>query len=363
MGSGGDSEIHVMSEEGQETLLALVSLCLLFIISTNALVIWLFCTHRSLRIVSNYYVLSLCVANLLAGGVGLPTEIMAFYVSNPSTTSCRVFEYAIHAIDCAEIYSLVLIAYDRRRVILGKPKTQSSSSRWPHVLAIGITWLLSLAYGARAPLMYDIAEYVVSDGNETTVIKECGVELHTGTHVTPQQILIAVDYVILFVFPLLLMSGFYAAVVHKLKEQTHGHSYNRRLKVLRIVLTLVLLFFLCNLPSRTLDVYVYLGPGPFPHEKVTREIFDLVKAINFGLNVVVYALVNDSYRQALKKSLRRVRRKCCPSRVGPEVIGTIATDAGSYTYNSGPPVTVAPTQTVRSTVPEVSVPSKQTVHH
>ncbi len=284
---------------GQIAIFFLDIACILLIIGANVFVISLFLFQKKLRIASNYYIISLCGANLMAGCFGLPAEMMVFFYNEFQSLSCQTFQYFIHVIDCAEIYSLVLISHDRRRVVLSKQLQHHSTSMRRALAAISVTWLVSVLYGVRAPFLYTVDAYVVDSG---TNITECGIT-HYGDH---RDVLgawfIALDFLFLFLAPLLVIVALYASLVHQLRKRSMPQQSQGRVpKVVQVVSSVVAVFFVCNIPTRILDIYVFLGPGVYVGEKITREICDLVKFASFGLNVIVYVLINDGFRSSARK--------------------------------------------------------------
>ncbi len=314
---------------GQIAILVLDIACILLIIGANVFVIVLFLSQKKLRIASNYYIISLCGANLLAGCFGLPAEMMVFFSQGHRAMACRIFQYFIHVIDCAEIYSLVLISYDRRRVVLSKLQHHSTSMRRA-VAAISVTWFASVLYGFRAPFMYSVDLYVIESGVN---ISECGIT-HYGDHRdTLSRWFIALDFLLLFLLPLVVIAALYVSLVQQLRRKNVDQSsHDRTAKVIRIVSSVIGVFFVCNVPTRVLDIYVFLGPGIFYGEEVTREVFDLIKFSNFGLNVIIYVLVNDGFRSSAHKIFARMRNACRGQKIQPVVavaVGVSVTEGNS----------------------------------
>ncbi len=288
--------------------------CILLITGANLFAISLFCLNKQLRIASNYYVMSLCGANLLAGCLGLPAEMLIFFSNNFRDIACRTFQYFIHVIDGAEIYSLVLISHDRRWVLLNKVQHHSTSVRRAAV-AIATTWLAFVLYGFRAPFMYNMETYII---NHAVNITECGMSFYGDHWDVVNRWFIVLDFLILFLVPLTVIIALYASLVQRLRrESMEQHSRERVAKVIRIVSAVICVFFFCNIPSRVLDLYVFLGPGVFRGEPVAREICDLVKFANFGLNVIVYVLLNDGFRSSAIKQLTRMRNTCRMIKIQP----------------------------------------------
>jgi len=90
-----------------EVLVALLAVC------GNALVIYVFCTNRSLRKYRNYYIVALAFADLLVGLFGIPFAILANLGLPRNLYGC-LFTVSILLVLCTvSILCLLAVSIDR----------------------------------------------------------------------------------------------------------------------------------------------------------------------------------------------------------------------------------------------------------
>lgn len=90
----------------------------IFAIVGNAMVIIVFKRERRLRRRTNYYIVSLAIADFLVGILGIPFAIMASYGLPPNLYAC-LFTVSLLVVLCTvSIFCLVAVSVDRYWAIL-----------------------------------------------------------------------------------------------------------------------------------------------------------------------------------------------------------------------------------------------------
>lgn len=104
--------------EHYATYTALEILVALIAVIGNGMVIHVFCRDRRLRRRTNYYIVSLAVADLLVGLLGIPFAIMAA-VGLPHNLHACLFTVSLLVMLCTiSIFCLVAVSVDRYWAIL-----------------------------------------------------------------------------------------------------------------------------------------------------------------------------------------------------------------------------------------------------
>ena len=275
------------------------ALCALFILVPNLLVLAVVSRTRSLWTVPTLYMLSLCLADILAGALVLPVAILT-HLNLPSTALCRTMSYLLHLVEAAGVYSLVIIAYDRFRVIVFRKRIGTTRAR--ALIIISGVWAVAVGYPMYKPFKYGVANRG-RNGTGSDVILECVIGDYGPGDVWSEiaRDLLLVDFLFLFGIPLILITAFYTIVVVRANPAISEEVTvsRRQWRVFQTVSVLLVTFVTFTLPLYILDMYVYIGPGVFPGERVARQVLEAFSLSVYGLNAIMYALYWPPYRRAL----------------------------------------------------------------
>ena len=118
----------------------------------NSLVVVMFVRYQKLRTVTNHYVISLSIADLLVGVIGIPFAI-ATSVGLPKNFEACLFMNSLLLLLCTgSIFSLVAVTMDRYFAILHPMTYTTTSSKSTARVVIGVSWILASVVGLL-PLM------------------------------------------------------------------------------------------------------------------------------------------------------------------------------------------------------------------
>ncbi len=143
------SEVAEVGSLGQVNLAYTVVELLVALLSIvgNLLVIIVFIRYKRLRITTNYYIISLSVADLLVGLVAIPAAI-ATEVGLPRNFRGCLFMNSILMLLCSgSILSLVAVTVDRYWCILHPLTYSQRMTRVNALLIIVLSWLLAAVIG------------------------------------------------------------------------------------------------------------------------------------------------------------------------------------------------------------------------
>ena len=108
----------------------------------NFLVLYAYCTTPKLRTYTNYFVVSLAISDIIAGGITMPIYSVYWVLGYwPfSNAFCDAYLYINHVFIHISIMAIVVIAYDRWQA-LAKPFQHLRKRTWKHAMC-----LISLSY-------------------------------------------------------------------------------------------------------------------------------------------------------------------------------------------------------------------------
>lgn len=282
-----------------EILVALVA------VVGNAMVIYVFRRERRLRRRTNYYIVSLAVADFLVGLLGIPFAILAS-VGQPRNLHACLFTVSLLVMLCTiSIFCLVGVSVDRYWAIL-HPMCYSRNVRtrtaigiisvcWVSGAGVGLLPLFGWHAGNNMPGCYFVE---VMDYNYLLF-------LYFATIVTP-SVLLAAFY-----------AHIYRVVVKQLSEvmtvdgcrgripgggtmlRVLGAAQKREVKATQNLAIIVFFFIICWIPLYTVNAIKAFMPELDIPNPLTY-ICIIVSHLNSAINPFLYAYHLKDFRAALK---------------------------------------------------------------
>ncbi|XP_078693244.1 adenosine receptor A2b-like [Branchiostoma floridae x Branchiostoma belcheri] len=267
--------------------------------------------NRRLRGTTNYFIVSLAVADICVGLLGIPFAIVTYLGFPHNFHGCLMMLSFIIITTQSSIFSLLAIAVDRYVAIMNPLRYEylmtTRTARW----AIALTWALSLLIG-MVPLM--------------------GWNLGPSQNGCAFTAVIDFDYFVYFNFfgcvltPLLIMGFIYSTIFWSVRKQLRSIKstdittsaiekkkkyFKKEVKAAKSLAIIVGLFAVCWLPLHTLNCIDHLcrEACPYPYELLMTAI--LLSHANSAVNPVIYAFRNRDYRNTFK-SLVQSCFFCCP---------------------------------------------------
>ncbi len=292
----------------------------IFTCAGNTLVLVATWRERSLHQPNKYFIACLAVADLV---VGMLVEPFRMYQSNLDDESllstsihvCRFMTWIDTFALTASVYSLTFISFDRYLKI-SKPLQYKSRMTTSKSLKIIFTiWLISTAWGAYA----------------TTIHSGSGSTPCTWDHNKSKlfyTFMAVGDFFLPTVFILVMYSRIFVVAHERQKMVRNGelgetpNDQNQRtaflqdLKVIRMLLVVVGVFILCWGPSFVWTLLNYYYPNFIDSNStslsyvyktlITDSLLNILPYINSLCNPIIYACLDQKYREAFKNLFLRM---------------------------------------------------------
>uniref|UniRef100_A0A8C4QIW9 Adenosine receptor B1a n=1 Tax=Eptatretus burgeri TaxID=7764 RepID=A0A8C4QIW9_EPTBU len=281
---------------------------------------------RQLRTVTNFFLVSLAVADVFVGLVAIPCAIMTDQgIPRNKFLLCLVMLSSIITFTQSSIFSLLAVAIERYVAIFNPFRYQAIMTPHNAIIIIVITWLISLLIGLVPALGWNKGP------------PEGGLCLFVP--------IIDMSYMVYFnffgcvLFPLLIMFVIYGRIFAQVRWQLRRMSSKQRLKAVTkdvktaISLFLVLfLFTVCWVPLHIINCLILLCPiCPIPLPILSTAI--ILSHANSAVNPIFYALRMRSFRQAFINILlgrrRSMKTQIVPSMKASGSFTNRATNGGS----------------------------------
>ena len=113
----------------------------------NSLVILVFVRFHILKTVTNYYVISLAIADLLVGIIGIPCAIATSVGLPPNFQGCLFMNSLLLLLCTSSIFSLVAVTVDRYWAIIHPLSYPAMMTSRRALVVIALSWVLASIVG------------------------------------------------------------------------------------------------------------------------------------------------------------------------------------------------------------------------
>ncbi|XP_040920095.1 adenosine receptor A1-like [Toxotes jaculatrix] len=258
--------------------------------------------NRKLRTVTNYFLVSLAVADICVGTIAIPCAILTGVgLPRHSLYLCLLMLSVLIMFTQSSIFSLLAVAVERYVAIFMPFRYQVLMTSRNAVLVILATWLLAFLIGL-VPLM--------------------------GWHKTPPDsgycffvLVVDMTYMVYFNFfacvltPLVIMFLIYARIFVMVKQQVRriaseqggrgekqaraAASMRREMKTATSLFLVLFLFTICWIPLHIINCFLLLCPNcPVPLELLLTAI--ILSHANSAVNPFLYAYTMTAFRDTFK---------------------------------------------------------------
>ncbi|XP_076456364.1 QRFP-like peptide receptor [Babylonia areolata] len=305
------------SSQGVDSLKVVLTIGLICVLAVFCNLVVVVLTSRKScsrqKSATSMYIVNLAVSDLILAGVTMPLILLDANI--PEFTKNEWECKLKMALPLFNIYSsvctMVIMSFDRVRVIIHS----ISTSRKQAAILLVVTWVLSL--GLTAPQFYEyrLVEKWEEEENETELA--CSSAGRDPRFIRTYATLVLV---LAYLLPLVLLTNNYVRVVvfvAKHAGSTRGQVSRAKLRVLRTIVTVTVVFVLLWLPYFVLfSIEEVTGTddssqfSSTPH--VLKQLFVALSALS---NPVVYFSLMPDYRRSLRLLL--CPATCCSSRTFP----------------------------------------------
>ncbi|XP_030601211.1 C5a anaphylatoxin chemotactic receptor 1-like [Archocentrus centrarchus] len=282
----------------QIVALVMYSLVVLLGVPGNALVVWVtgFCMSCS---VTSLWFLNLALADLLCC-LSIPLLMVPLVHDDHwhfGPLACMLVRGLFYLVMYCSILQLAVISVDRLLLVIRPIWCQNN--RRPKQAAYGCVavWILALI-GSIPQFVY---AKEIEAGDEK---RECRME-YTGQSAWSVS---AFRFLIGFIFPFLIILVCHLVVYFNTQRRmSHGRSN----KTLRVIIAVVLSFFLCWLPLHIIDFLILTTPrvsSARPKLQLAHVIALCLAYLNSCLNPLLYVCLGRSFKDSMNRSLRNILR-------------------------------------------------------
>nr|AAI19579.1 C130060K24Rik protein [Mus musculus] len=281
----------------------------------NALVVYVVTRSKAMRTVTNIFICSLALSDLLIVFFCIPVTML----QNVSDTwlggafICKMVPFVQCTAIVTEILTMTCIAVERHQGLVHPFKMKRQYTNQRAFTMLGVVWLVAIIIGSpmwhvqRLEIKYDF----LYEKEHICCLEEWSSPVH-------QKIYTTFILVTLFLLPLLLLSVLYGKIGYELwikkrigdgsvLRTIHGKEMfkiaRKKKRAVIMMVTVVVLFAVCWAPFHIVHMMIEYSNFEKEYDEVTiKMIFAIVQIIGFFnsiCNPIIYALMNENFKKKL----------------------------------------------------------------
>ena len=280
--------------------LAYAIIILLSLVGNTVVVVAVYKSPR-MRTVTNLFICNLAVSDLLITVLGMPNMITQLYLKDRwvfGAVLCKVVVFCQSASVASSVLTLLAVTWDRFWSIVFPLRPRMTKTIAKGIMC-GI-WITSCA--TMAPFLY-AQRVIVGDGGYDICL-ETWEPLFDGEQTAKDYTVVL--FIMLYLVPLLAMCAFYSVILNKLwRRKVPGNhsqlnaqkSRHSKKKVVRMLMTVTLLFAVCWLPLYVYQFLVFFARiRCFDSDYVFYFVSLFLGHANSAVNPFLYSLFQKRYR-------------------------------------------------------------------
>ncbi|XP_051041761.1 pyroglutamylated RF-amide peptide receptor [Phodopus roborovskii] len=279
----------------------------------NSLVIYVVTRSKAMRTVTNIFICSLALSDLLIAFFCIPVTMLQ-NISDKwlgGAFICKMMPFVQSTAVVTEILTMACIAVERHQGLVHPFKMKGQYTNRRAFTILGVVWLVAIIVGSpmwhvqRLEIKYDF----LYEKEHVCCLEEWASPVH-------QKIYTTFILVILFLLPLVVMLVLYSKIGYELwikkrvgdssvLQTIHGKEMSKiarkKKRAVVMMVTVVALFAACWAPFHVVHMMVEYSDFEKEYDEVTiKMVFAVVQIIGFFnsiCNPIVYAFMNENFKK------------------------------------------------------------------
>ncbi|XP_021488824.1 pyroglutamylated RF-amide peptide receptor [Meriones unguiculatus] len=279
----------------------------------NSLVVYVVTRSKAMRTVTNIFICSLALSDLLIAFFCIPVTMLQ-NISDKwlgGAFICKMVPFVQSTAVVTEILTMTCIAVERHQGLVHPFKMKWQYTNRRAFTILGVVWLVAIIVGSpmwhvqRLEIKYDF----LYEKEHVCCLEEWASPVH-------QKIYTTFILVILFLLPLVVMLALYSKIGYELwikkrvgdssaLQTIHGKEMSKiarkKKRAVVMMVTVVALFAACWAPFHVVHMMVEYSNFEKEYDDVTiKMVFAVVQIIGFFnsiCNPIVYAFMNENFKK------------------------------------------------------------------
>nr|XP_060634981.1 pyroglutamylated RF-amide peptide receptor [Anolis sagrei ordinatus] len=307
--------VYIPELPGSAKLAFVLTCALIFALALfgNGLVLSVVARRKAMRTVTNIFICSLALSDLLIAFFCVPFTMLQNISSNwmGGAFACKMVPFVQSTAIVTEILTMTCIALERHNGIVHPLKMKWLYTNRRAYTMLGIVWFLAAIVGSP---MWHVQQ--LENKYDFLYEKEYICCLEEWVSPVHQKIYATFILVILFLLPLMLMLLLYTRIAYELwvkkrvgdasvLQAIHGNEMSKisrkKKRAIIMMVTVVVLFAVCWAPFHIMHMMIEYSSLESMYDDVTiKMMFGIVQVIGFSnsiCNPIVYAFMNENFKK------------------------------------------------------------------
>ncbi|XP_030273278.1 adenosine A2a receptor a [Sparus aurata] len=286
-----------------------------FSVLGNVLVCWAVCLNSNLQSITNFFVVSLAVADIAVGVLAIPFSIVISTGFCSNFYGCLFIACFVLVLTQSSIFSLLAIAIDRYIAIKLPLRYNSLVTGQRAQGIIAICWVLSIIIGLTPMMGWHKQPNYTNSTSEPPCppgLMRCLFE-----QVVVMEYMVYFNFFACVLIPLLLMLAIYLCIFmaarHQLKlmevKALHGEksrsTLQKEVQAAKSLAIIVGLFAVCWLPLHIINCFTLFCPDCQRPSHWIMYVAIILSHANSVINPFIYAYRIREFRQTFRRIIRR----------------------------------------------------------
>ncbi|XP_048093495.1 probable G-protein coupled receptor 83 [Alosa alosa] len=304
----GKKKYGAESQNPTTKVLLIIAYSFIIVISLfgNSLVCHVVMKNKQTRSVTSLFIANLAIADILITLLNTPFTLVRFVISTWvfGKGMCHISRFVQYCSLHVSTLTLTAIALDRRQVILHPLRPRISTLRG--FIYIAVIWLMGGSFSLPHAIYQKLFTFVYS---KEIVRCLCVPDFPEPSDIFWQYLDLA-TFVLLYVLPLLIISGAYLGVARRLwrpnaigdvTSEQYFLQRRKRKRTIKMLMAVVVVFAVCWFP---LNCYVLLlSSRAIRSNNILYFSFHWLAMSSTCYNPFIYCWLNHSFRAELKRLL------------------------------------------------------------
>lgn len=306
---------------GIEVVIAVLS------IAGNVLVCWAVSINSTLKNATNYFLVSLAVADILVGCLAIPFAIIISIGIDLDFYGCLFLACFVLVLTQSSIFSLLAIAIDRYLAVKIPLRYKELMTGKTSREIIAILWILSFVIGLIPFFGWNLKHEGCANSSswrtnttstgQKALLYSCKLECFFES-VVDMHYMVYFNFFVCVLLPLLIMLGIYLKIFTVARKQLrqielkcvgngdsqHHGLLQREIRAAKSLSIIVGLFAVCWLPVHILNCLT-LFYGELKKPELVMYVAIILSHANSAVNPVIYAYRIQDFRNTFRKILAR----------------------------------------------------------
>ncbi|XP_046904247.1 adenosine A2a receptor a [Hypomesus transpacificus] len=277
----------------------------------NVLVCWAVCLNSNLQSITNFFVVSLAVADIAVGVLAIPFAILISTGFCSNFYGCLFIACFVLVLTQSSIFSLLAIAIDRYIAIKIPLRYNSLVTGQRAKGIIAICWVLSIIIGLTPMMGWNKFTENLNSTCPPGLMK-CLFE-----EVVVMEYMVYFNFLACVLVPLLLMLAIYLVIFMAARRQlklielkaAHGEksrsTLQKEVQAAKSLAIIVGLFAICWLPLHLINCFTLFCPQCAHAPLWTLYVAIILSHANSVVNPFIYAYRIREFRHTFRKIIRR----------------------------------------------------------